>query len=145
MTRCTEHVRRRGTCSCDLCALPIQAGDRYRVFVAIGDEFAASAFVTQRAHRYCAQEVERRDGAGDWAVHDSTRPQFDDESLRYVRERYGLRVHAGDRVTWRCSAGSKEPPADGVVVRGDNYVRVRFDGQRHDTPCHPSDLVLEAL
>jgi hypothetical protein len=55
-------------------------------------------------------------------------------SLNYVRETYGVPVKRGQRVLH----DSREW---GVVTSGDGArVRVRFDGERHSSPCHPLSL-----
>jgi hypothetical protein len=54
----------------------------------------------------------------------------------YVRNYYHVPAHAGTRV----KVGNKE----GVIVRksgSQQYIFVRFDGVKHDVPCHPTDGV----
>ncbi len=58
---------------------------------------------------------------------------------RYIREMYGLDFRPGERVALEIT---NKP---GTVAREDrsvsHYVQVRFDGQRHLSPCHPGSLI----
>ena len=61
-------------------------------------------------------------------------------AYEYVKQYYGVPVEVGQRVTFSEVGCARK---DGVVVRKrhyDNYVHVRFDGQKHDVPCHPLSL-----
>jgi hypothetical protein len=61
-------------------------------------------------------------------------------AYEYVKQAYGVYVEVGQRVTMKDSHRSIRT---GTVVgkRGyDQYVHVRFDGQKHDVPVHPLDL-----
>lgn len=52
-------------------------------------------------------------------------------SLDYVRRYYGVDARRGMRV-----AVDGRP---GVLTTGaGHYIRVRFDGERHSVPCHPT-------
>jgi hypothetical protein len=54
-------------------------------------------------------------------------------SLDYVKRVYGVPVRRGMRVVHEGDSG--------VVTCGDaQYVRVRFDGDRHSCRCHPLSL-----
>lgn len=62
-----------------------------------------------------------------------TRPQ---PPYAYVRTAYGVTPIPGERV--RFSDGR-----EGVIARRasyDQYVWVKFGGQKHALPCHPTDL-----
>ena len=56
----------------------------------------------------------------------------------YVRRAYGVEPIVGQRVTHTVTRKS------GVIAREDksqgHYVQVRFDGQKHTLPCHPTEL-----
>lgn len=56
----------------------------------------------------------------------------------YVRQMYGVDPKPGQRVRHRVTGRS------GEVRREDrsqaHYVMVRFDGQKHALPCHPTEL-----
>lgn len=55
-------------------------------------------------------------------------------SLDYVRDTYGVPVRRGQRVI-------HEDRDHGVVTCGDGaHVRVRFDGEKHSSRCHPLSL-----
>ena len=51
-------------------------------------------------------------------------------SAEYVRRYYGVDFKRGDRVTVDGKPGT-------VVSFPDQYVGVRFDGERHTERCHP--------
>lgn len=61
-------------------------------------------------------------------------------SYDYVRRNYPVDPQVGQRVT--LAEGRQRP--SGVVTRENksqsHYVMVRFDGQRHASPCHPTSL-----
>lgn len=55
----------------------------------------------------------------------------------YIRRTYAVDPVPGERVKHTVTGKS------GVIVRtrGDpQYVQVRFDGQKHSLPCHPTEL-----
>lgn len=55
----------------------------------------------------------------------------------YIKRTYGVTPEPGARV--RHTVTNRE----GSIIRpqGDpQYVRVRFDGQKHALPCHPDEL-----
>jgi hypothetical protein len=56
----------------------------------------------------------------------------------YVRRTYSVDPVIGQRVTHTVTNKS------GIIAREDksqgHYVQVRFDGQRHSLPCHPTEL-----
>lgn len=56
----------------------------------------------------------------------------------YVKRTYGVSPAVGQRVTHTVTKNS------GTVAREDktqsHYVKVRFDGQKHTLPCHPTEL-----
>ena len=59
------------------------------------------------------------------------------EQYAYIQRTYGVRPIPGDGVRHQITH------REGVIVRprGDpHYVQVRFNGQRHSTPCHPTEL-----
>ena len=64
-------------------------------------------------------------------------------AYEYVKQYYGVPVEVGQRVTFSEVGCARK---DGLVVgklnydNYDNYVYVRFDGQKHDIPCHPLSL-----
>jgi hypothetical protein len=57
----------------------------------------------------------------------------------YVRRTYNVNPVVGRRVTHTVTNKS------GIIAREDkgagHYVQVRFDGQRHALPCHPTELI----
>jgi hypothetical protein len=57
----------------------------------------------------------------------------------YVKRMYGVNPVVGSTVTHTITGRS------GVITRESpgmgNYVRVRFDGQKHSLPCHPEELI----
>lgn len=57
----------------------------------------------------------------------------------YVRRSYDVNPVVGQRVTHTVTKES------GLVAREDksqgHYVQVRFDGRKHASPCHPTELV----
>lgn len=54
-------------------------------------------------------------------------------SLPYIRERYGVPVKRGQRVTHGKDTGT-------VTSGRGAHVRVRFDGRNFSVPCHPLSL-----
>jgi len=56
----------------------------------------------------------------------------------YIRRTYDVAPVVGQRVTHAVTRKS------GVIAREDksqgHYVKVRFDGQKHTLPCHPTEL-----
>ena len=63
-------------------------------------------------------------------------------AYEYVKKFYGVNPEVGMRVT------TQDGKKSGMVVAKrsyDHYVHVRFDGQKHDVPCHPLDLVYEQV
>lgn len=56
----------------------------------------------------------------------------------YVKRMYGVDPVVGNAVTHTVTGKS------GVITRESpgmaNYVRVRFEGQKHSLPCHPTEL-----
>jgi len=56
----------------------------------------------------------------------------------YVRRTYSVDPVIGQRVTHTVTHKS------GIIAREDksqsHYVKVRFDGQKHTLPCHPTEL-----
>lgn len=55
----------------------------------------------------------------------------------YIRRSYGVTPTPGQRVRHQITHRY------GVIVRphdDPHYVQVRFDGQKHSTPCHPTEL-----
>jgi hypothetical protein len=62
-------------------------------------------------------------------------------SYDYVRRAYGVSPVVGRRVR---HTELKGPGAFGVITRerksSGHYVMVRFDGDRHPAPCHPTSL-----
>lgn len=56
-------------------------------------------------------------------------------SMQYIRDYYGLSVKVGDRITFNGSP----PPKEGIVVGAKGqYLRVRFDGEKHPQTLHPT-------
>lgn len=58
-------------------------------------------------------------------------------SYTWIKNTYSFQPEVGRRV--RHTVTKKE----GVIATEDsqaNYVQVRFDGQRHKSPCHPGEL-----
>lgn len=59
-------------------------------------------------------------------------------AYEYVKRTYGVEPKIGARVR------HTENEKTGVIVRpaasSDHYVFVRFDGQKHGSPCHPLAL-----
>lgn len=58
----------------------------------------------------------------------------------YVRRFYGVDPKIGGRAKHTITGRA------GIIVRkrsGDQYVHVRFDGQKHSLPCHPTELDYE--
>lgn len=58
-------------------------------------------------------------------------------SYAYIRRTYGVEPTPGRRVRHQITN------RHGLIVRprGDpHYVQVRFDGQKHTVPCHPTEL-----
>lgn len=59
-------------------------------------------------------------------------------SYEYVRRAYGVSPEIGARVQHTVTKRF------GVIAREDksqgHYVQVRFDGQKHRSPCHPTEL-----
>lgn len=56
-------------------------------------------------------------------------------SARYVREHYGVPAKRGTRVTFTDHDGSR----GGVIVSfPDQYIGVRFDGERRTSRLHPT-------
>lgn len=51
-------------------------------------------------------------------------------SVQYVRDRYGVRARRGGRVT--------VDGRPGTITRCDHGLWVRFDGDKHPTPAHPT-------
>jgi len=64
------------------------------------------------------------------------------ESYDYVRRMYGVNPVIGSRVR------HNEVNRWGTIVRASashgHYVRVRFDGEKHASNCHPTALDYEA-
>jgi hypothetical protein len=61
-------------------------------------------------------------------------------AYEYVKQMYGVPVEVGQRVEF-IEGGQRGK--FGTVVRKrnyDHYVHVRFDGFKHDVPCHPTSL-----
>lgn len=61
-------------------------------------------------------------------------------AYEYVKQYYGVNPEVGTRVT------SQDGKKSGVVVAKrnyDHYVHVRLDGQKHDVPFHPLDLIYQ--
>jgi hypothetical protein len=59
-------------------------------------------------------------------------------SYEYVKQYYGVNPEVGMRVK------SQDGKKAGVIVGKpsyDHYVHVRLDGQEHDVPFHPLDLI----
>lgn len=59
------------------------------------------------------------------------------ECFDYVRRTYGVNPHDGQRVRHQVTGKF------GTVKRARSalhYVHVQFDGQKHKTPCHPTEL-----
>lgn len=56
----------------------------------------------------------------------------------YVKRTYGVDPEPGQAVTHTVTGKG------GVIARENkgqsHYVQVRFDGQRHTLPCHPTEL-----
>lgn len=55
----------------------------------------------------------------------------------YVKRAYGVNPIIGQRVTHTVTKKS------GAITRASSdahYVHVRFDGQKHALPCHPTEL-----
>lgn len=50
--------------------------------------------------------------------------------LRYVRDRYRVPARRGGRVWIDGRVGT--------ITSASHHIRVRFDGERHSTPCHPT-------
>lgn len=61
-----------------------------------------------------------------------------DDPYAYIKRTYGVNPVIGARVCFTETA----PNRMGIVVRpaSGQYVWVRFDGQRHASPCHPTSL-----
>lgn len=60
------------------------------------------------------------------------------EPYAYVRRAYGVTPTPGQRVRHQVT------DRQGVITRerasAAHYVQVRFDGQKHTLPCHPTEL-----
>ena len=61
------------------------------------------------------------------------RPPASEQSLEYIRNRYGVPARVGKHVEYQGKRG--------VVTGGVNaYVKVRLEEEKHSRPYHPSDL-----
>lgn len=58
-------------------------------------------------------------------------------SFDYVNATYNVKAKRGKRAELRFSDGSVRV---GTITRATHYVYVRFDGQKHSVPVHPTDL-----
>jgi hypothetical protein len=131
--RVTRHTRRKSEIPCGSCDLPIWPGDTYRQLVAVyeGDAFGEN-YVRWIACEFCATTGRHRET---WELRDDEAPSTD-KACVYVRERYGLDIRAGSRVT----AG----PYTGTVVGATHHVYIRPDGWKRGRHViyHPSDVAL---
>jgi hypothetical protein len=59
----------------------------------------------------------------------------------YVRSTYGVDPWPGQIVTHTVTGKAGKVAHAGSVG---HYVMVRFDGQKHASPCHPTELKYEA-
>lgn len=58
--------------------------------------------------------------------------------LEYIRQYYGVPAYAGVRVKVQHGGEVRE----GVILqKGDNYLRVKIDGEKHPLILHPTDGV----
>lgn len=57
-------------------------------------------------------------------------------SAAYVREAYGVELKVGDRVVLQ--EGTRHERRGVVVSFPDQYVGVRFDGEKRTSRCHPT-------
>lgn len=58
-------------------------------------------------------------------------------AYEYVKAMYGVDPVPGNRTSHQITG------REGVIARRrsyDHYVYVRFDGKKHATPCHPTEL-----
>ena len=60
--------------------------------------------------------------------HEQPKPQ---RGFAYVRWAYGVPAKRGMRVTVDGRPGV-------ITAPNGHYIRVRFDGERHSRPCHPT-------
>lgn len=60
-------------------------------------------------------------------------------SYDYVKHYYGLEFKLRDRVTHTITGRSGEVRRSGTSIPA-HYVAVRFDGDKHNLPCHPKEL-----
>jgi len=62
-------------------------------------------------------------------------------SMSYVRKTYGVPAKRGARILF----GRPGHERGGVITGASHYVFVRFDGDKHSVPVHPTDDWLEYL
>lgn len=133
MIRCTEHTARREiTTKCTGCKGAIGAGDVYRRLVAVAEtDIFPTGFYMLATHTACIQRRE----AWMWEVRDVSHPDAD-PTCTYVRERYGLDVRKGSRVTVNGRLGTVEGAT--------SHVYVHYDGDRrhHAHIHHPREVKL---
>lgn len=56
----------------------------------------------------------------------------------YVKRTYSVSPEVGQRVTHQVTKKSGEIRRENHSMS--HYVMVRFDGQKHPSPCHPTEL-----
>lgn len=64
-------------------------------------------------------------------------------AYEYVRQAYGVDPVPGQRVRF-----TEGKPRFGMIASRrayDHYVWVRFDGEKHPSPCHPTSLDYSAV
>ena len=64
-------------------------------------------------------------------------------SYDYIKRTYGLDFRSGERVTHTVTGKSGEVRRAGTSIPA-HYVAVRFDGMKHNSPCHPEELAKDA-